>query len=124
MKTKTLISYLLTTKNKKALTQLIQKNFNQMNHNTFWDTLKKEAQKRGVPEKVSEIAKLHVGASKEFDGVYFVELSEELIVAHSKGELAQVLEQREEELTEELVNILLDSAQKIMASDGFTTIVP
>lgn len=95
-----------------------------MNHNTFWDTLKKEAQKRGVPEKVSEIAKLHVGASKEFDGVYFVELSEELIVAHSKGELAQVLEQREEELTEELVNILLDSAQKIMASDGFTTIVP
>jgi len=67
---KSLTHHLLTTKNKKALTQLIQKNFNQMNHNTFWDTLKKEAHKRGLSEKVSEIAKLHVEASKEFDGVY------------------------------------------------------
>ena len=121
---KSLTHHLLTTKNKKALTQLIQKNFNQMNHNTFWDTLKKEAHKRGLSEKVSEIAKLHVEASKEFDGVYFVEFSQELIVAHHKGKLDDILEQREEELTEELVNVLLDSAQKMMASDGFTTIVP
>jgi len=63
------------------LTNLIQKNFNPMNHNTFWDTLKKEAHKRGLSEKVSEIAKLHVEASKEFDRVYFVEFSQELIVA-------------------------------------------
>jgi len=124
MTPKSLTHHLLTTKNKKALTKLIQKNFNQMNHNTFWDTLKKEAHKRGLSEKVSEIAKLHVEASKEFDGVYFVEFSQELIVAHHKGKLDDILEQREEELTEELVNVLLDSAQKMMASDGFTTIVP
>ena len=124
MTLKSLTHHLLTTKNPKSLTQLIEENFNQMNHNTFWDTLKKEAQKRGLNEKVSQIAKLHVEASKELDGVYFVEFSQELIVAHSKGELEQVLMQREEELTEELVNVLLDSAQKSMASYGFTTVVP
>lgn len=106
------------------LTTLIQKNFNQMNHNTFWDTLKKEAKKQGLSEKVSQIAKLHVGASNEIDGVYFVEFAEELIVAHSKGEVARVLEARESELSRELVNVLLDSAQKMMANNGFTTIVP
>lgn len=124
MTTKSLTHHILTTKDKKALTLLIEKNFNQMNHNTFWDTLKKEAQKRGLSEKVSEIAKLHVGASEEFDGVYYLEFSEVLIAAHRKGELEQVLIQREDELTEALVNVLLDSAQKSMASYGFTTIVP
>ena len=64
------------------------------------DTLKKEAQKRGLSEKVLQIAKLHVEASKELDGVYFVEFSQklELIVARSKGELEQGLMRREEEL--------------------------
>ena len=69
-----------------------------MNHNTFWDTLKKEAKKQNLNHKVAEIAKLHVGASNELDGVYFVEFAEELIVAHSKGELTRVLEAREGEL--------------------------
>ena len=60
MRSKNLTHHLLTTKDPKSLTQLIEKNFNQMNHNTFWGTLKKEAQKRGLNEKVSQIAKLHV----------------------------------------------------------------
>ena len=119
-----LTKLLFQEKNLKYLTQLIQKNFNQMNHNTFWDTLKKEAKKQNLNEKVAEIAKLHVGASEEIDGVYFVEFVEELVVAHSQGEVTRVLEDRESELSEELVNVLLDSAQKMMASDGFTTVVP
>jgi len=49
---------LLQEKNNTILYKLIIQNFNQMNHNTFWDTLKKEAHKRGLSEKVSEIAKL------------------------------------------------------------------
>ena len=112
---------LLQQKDTNKLTYLIQKNFDQMNHNTFWDTLKKEAKKQGLSEKVALIAKLHVGASNEIDGVYFVEFAKELIEAKSKGEIENILELRDGELSEELVNILLDSAQKMMASNGFVT---
>ena len=106
------------------MTQLIEQNFEQMNHNTFWDTFKKEATKRGAEKNITHIAKLHLQASKEIDGVYFVEFANELIVACHHKKLDTVLQRRDAELSEELVNILLDSAQKSMASDGFITLVP
>jgi len=105
----------------KELFNIIKIYFDQMNCNSFWDVLKKVTKDRDI---IIKIAKLHLKASNEKDGLYYLELSNKLIGSYYNGDIDTVLEQNSNSLTKELVGILLDTAQKSMASYGNNNVVP
>jgi len=115
---RTLAKELLNESNPQRLDSLIQEHFDFINHNSFWHTLDNLAGEDR--QKYQLIAKKHLQASQEVDGLYYLELVQKLVQAYEADNLPQTLQTHQEQFTTELVNILLESAQKSIDSHGFS----